>query len=73
MQERAIDEVNTSIYAFDGDFLFGEAAAVDRLSPENDQNEYLLTDVVEFAVTDGLGVGASVIEDAWETAGRLGD
>ncbi len=68
-QERAIDEVNTSVYAFDGDFLFGEAAAVDRLSPENDQKEYLLTDVVEIAVGDGLGVGASVIEDAWETAG----
>lgn len=67
--ERRIDEVNTSIYAFDGDFLFGAGAAVDRLSPENDQKEYLLTDVVGFAVGDTLKVGGFVIEDALETAG----
>ena len=67
--ERRISEVNTSIYAFDGDFLFGAGAAVDRLSQDNEQREYLLTDVVRFAVEDGRPVGGFVIEDAVETAG----
>ncbi len=69
--ERAIDEVNTSIYAFDGSFLFGDgdAGAIGRLSPENAQKEYLLTDVVGIAVGDDRSVGASIIQDAVETAG----
>ena len=69
--ERHISEVNTSIYAFDGDFLFGGdgCGAIGQLSPENDQKEYLLTDVVGIAVSGGQGVGASVIEDSLETAG----
>lgn len=69
--ERRIDEVNTSIYAFDGDFLFGSdgGGAIGQLSPENAQKEYLLTDVVGIAVSAGERVGASVIEDSLETAG----
>jgi bifunctional UDP-N-acetylglucosamine pyrophosphorylase/glucosamine-1-phosphate N-acetyltransferase len=71
--ERRIQEVNTSIYAFDGSFLFGDGpgddGAIGRLSPENAQREYLLTDVVAIAVGDDQDVGASVIEDALETAG----
>mgnify|MGYP002630680825 CR=1 FL=1 len=67
--ELRIDEVNTSIYAFDGDFLFGDSAAVDRLSPDNAQKEYLLTDVVGFAVADGRSVAGFVIDDELETAG----
>ena len=71
-EERAIDEVNTSIYAFDGAFLFGDdgaSGAIGRLSPENDQREYLLTDVVAIARSDERSVAASVIADALETAG----
>jgi bifunctional UDP-N-acetylglucosamine pyrophosphorylase / glucosamine-1-phosphate N-acetyltransferase len=70
--QRAIGEVNTGIYAFDGDFLFGAAAgdgAVDALTTDNDQGEYLLTDVVGIAVDRGDRVGASVIGDADEVAG----
>jgi len=67
---RAIDEVNTSIYAFDGAFLFGGGGgAISQLSPKNAQNEYLLTDVVGIAVAGGRKVGASVIEDTLETEG----
>ena len=67
--ERRIDEVNTAIYAFSGDFLFGDSDAIGRLRTDNDQGELLLTDVVGFAVDDLERVGGFVIEDALETAG----
>ena len=71
-EERAIGEVNTSIYVFDGDFLFGAGAgdgAVFELTADNAQGEYLLTDIVATAVDRGLVVSASVIADAAEVAG----
>jgi len=70
--ERTIGEVNSSVYVFDGDFLFGngqEGGAVSQLTTDNQQNEYLLTDVVGIAVARGLEVGASVIPDVAEVAG----
>jgi len=70
--ERAIREVNTAIYVFDGDFLFGgngTNGAVFELDTDNQQNEYLLTDVVGIAVARGLEVGASLIPDPQEVAG----
>ena len=42
-EEREIDEINTSIYCFRRSLL---APALRRLSPENAQGEYYLTDVV---------------------------
>src|SRR3982074_658831 len=42
--ERAIDEINTGIYVFRRSVL---APALRRLSPENAQGEYYLTDIVE--------------------------
>ena len=42
--EREIDEINTSIYCFRRSVL---APALRRLSPDNAQGEYYLTDVVE--------------------------
>ncbi|MEE2828620.1 MAG: NTP transferase domain-containing protein [Myxococcota bacterium] len=70
--ERAVGEVNTSIYVFDGDFLFGggeKDGAVFELETDNEQGEYLLTDVVGIATGRGLAVGASVISDAAEVLG----
>lgn len=67
-----IGEVNTGIYAFDGTFLFGgddDGGAIDALTTDNDQGEYLLTDVVGIGVARGERIGASVIEDAGEVAG----
>ena len=43
-EERPIDEINTSIYCFRRSLL---APALRRLSPDNAQGEYYLTDVVE--------------------------
>lgn len=70
--ERTIREVNSAIYVFDGDFLFGNdesPGAVFELGTDNEQNEYLLTDVVGIAAARGLPVGASLLPDPQEVAG----
>ena len=70
--ERTIREVNTAIYVFDGDFLFGtedQPGAVFEIDTDNEQNEYLLTDVVGIAASRGLAVGASLLPDPQEVAG----
>ena len=64
--EAAIDEVNTSIYCFRLSVL---APALRRLSPENAQGEYYLTDVVEVLAGAGYPVTAVVADDPGETAG----
>jgi bifunctional UDP-N-acetylglucosamine pyrophosphorylase/glucosamine-1-phosphate N-acetyltransferase len=43
-EEREVDEINTSIYCFRRNLL---APALRRLSPENVQGEYYLTDAIE--------------------------
>ena len=45
-EQRAILEVNTSIYAFDASFLF---TALESLRPDNAQGEYYLTDTIAIA------------------------
>jgi bifunctional UDP-N-acetylglucosamine pyrophosphorylase/glucosamine-1-phosphate N-acetyltransferase len=65
-EERAIDEVNTSIYCFRRSVL---APALRRLSPENAQGEYYLTDVIEVLHDAGYLVVSTVVEDALEAAG----
>jgi len=65
-EEREIDEVNTSIYCFRRSLL---APALRRLSPENAQGEYYLTDVVEVLHTAGYPVVAMVAADPRETQG----
>ena len=63
--EKRITEFNTGIYAFRRDLL---GPALRRLSPNNSQSEYYLTDVI--AVLAGMGhqIGA-VTADAAETQG----
>ncbi len=62
----AIREVCTSIYAFDSRQLF---PALRRLSPENRQQEYYLTDVIGIFRADGLAVSATVVDDPTEVLG----
>ena len=64
--EREIREVNSGILAVDGGFL---ADAVAQLDTDNSQGELYLTDIVGRAVSDGLPVGAHVLEDVWQTEG----
>lgn len=64
--EREIKEVNTSIYCFRRSLL---APALRRLTPENSQGEYYLTDVVDVLYTAGYKVVSMVASDPLETAG----
>ncbi|MBK9180536.1 MAG: NTP transferase domain-containing protein [Acidimicrobiales bacterium] len=64
--ERAIDEVNTSIYCFRRSVV---APALRRISPDNHQGEYYLTDVVAVLAEAGYRVDALVADDAGETGG----
>lgn len=63
--ERAITEFNTGMYAFRRDLL---GPALRRLSPDNSQGEYYLTDVVATLAAMGHRVG-SVSAPAAETQG----
>ncbi|MDP3326257.1 MAG: bifunctional UDP-N-acetylglucosamine diphosphorylase/glucosamine-1-phosphate N-acetyltransferase GlmU [Hydrogenophaga sp.] len=63
---RAITEIYSGIMAVPTRLLKGWLA---RLDNQNAQGEYYLTDVVKFAVADGLGVQAHRITDAVQVAG----
>jgi len=65
-EEKAIREVNSGCYVFDRGEL---AQALRRIRPDNDQQEYYLTDVVELLVKDGKTVVSVVAEDAREILG----
>jgi bifunctional UDP-N-acetylglucosamine pyrophosphorylase/glucosamine-1-phosphate N-acetyltransferase len=65
-EERAVHEINTSIYCFRRSVL---APSLRRLSPSNSQGEYYLTDVVGVLYEAGHKVGSVVVEDTMEVAG----
>ena len=65
-EERAIDEVATSIYCFRRSLL---APALRRLSPENAKGEYYLTDVIGVLYDAGYKVVPVAAEDASEALG----
>lgn len=64
--ERVIDEVATSIYCFRRSLL---APALRRLSPENAQGEYYLTDVISVLSHAGYRVSAVAADDPTEALG----
>ncbi|MCZ7532433.1 MAG: bifunctional UDP-N-acetylglucosamine diphosphorylase/glucosamine-1-phosphate N-acetyltransferase GlmU [Acidimicrobiia bacterium] len=57
-QQRAISEVNTSVYVFDGPLL---ADAIDKIKNDNDQSEFYLTDVIGILTAEGHSVGAVTV------------
>ena len=65
-EEKAIDEVNTSIYCFRRSIL---APTLRRLSPANAQGEYYLTDAVAVLSSAGYRVRSLVLPDSMEAAG----
>ena len=65
-EERAIEEVNTSIYCFRRSLL---APALRRLSPENKAGEYFLSDVIAVLHDAGYKVVSMVADDPLETVG----
>ena len=64
--ERAIHEIYSGIMAVPTRLLRGWLA---RLDNKNAQNEYYLTEIVKFAVADGVAVVAHQITDAAQVAG----
>jgi bifunctional UDP-N-acetylglucosamine pyrophosphorylase/glucosamine-1-phosphate N-acetyltransferase len=65
-EQRAIDEINSGMYAFDGDLL---ADAVKRVRTDNAQGEEYLTDAVSVLRCDGYPVATVSCEDFEEVQG----
>jgi bifunctional UDP-N-acetylglucosamine pyrophosphorylase/glucosamine-1-phosphate N-acetyltransferase len=64
--EREIHEINSGIYAFTLDGLFG---ALSDIASENAQGEYYLPDIVALYRKRGLGVETMTVDDADEIRG----
>ncbi|MFJ7903403.1 bifunctional UDP-N-acetylglucosamine diphosphorylase/glucosamine-1-phosphate N-acetyltransferase GlmU [Streptomyces sp. NPDC096198] len=64
--ERAIHEINSGVFAFDGQLL---AEALKKVRTDNSQGEEYLTDVLGILRAAGHRVGASVAGDHREIAG----
>lgn len=65
-EQRAIHEMNSGVYAFDGALL---ADALSRLQSSNAQAEEYLTDVLSILRGDGHRVGASMATDYHDVLG----
>lgn len=65
-EEKYINEVNAGMYVFDNELLF---KYLDKITPNNAQHEYYLTDLVAMFVNEGLKIGAYIVEDAEEMYG----
>ena len=65
-EELEIAEINTSIYCFKRSVL---APALRRLSPENAQGEYYLTDTIAVLHDAGYGITSVIVDDPMEAAG----
>jgi bifunctional UDP-N-acetylglucosamine pyrophosphorylase/glucosamine-1-phosphate N-acetyltransferase len=64
--ERAIQEINAGVYAFDAATL---RSALSRLRPHNAQQELYLTDVISIVRSDGKVVRAWHVDDSTVVAG----
>ncbi|MDI3330363.1 MAG: bifunctional UDP-N-acetylglucosamine diphosphorylase/glucosamine-1-phosphate N-acetyltransferase GlmU [Micrococcus sp.] len=64
--QKDINEVNSGIYAFDGDML---ATALAEVTTDNAQGEMYLTDVLSIARAAGGRVAAVTTQDRWQVEG----
>lgn len=64
--QQKIIEVNTGIMAMPNQYLVKWLA---QLTNDNAQGEYYLTDIVVFAVQQGVSVVAEITEDEWSVTG----
>ena len=65
-KEKEIREINSGMYVFTAEAL---ADALGKLTPNNAQGEYYLTDTLEILLTEGKKIGAYVIKDEDEIRG----
>ncbi len=66
MFEKEIKEINSGIYCFDIEELL---SALKKITPNNVQGEYYLTDVIKIMNDKGLKTGAVIVEDNTEILG----
>ena len=64
--EKKIGEINTGIYCVDTKFLF---YALGKITNNNQQKEYYLTDIVEIACREGMTVKSFIASDYVEVMG----
>lgn len=64
--EKIVKEINTGTYCFDGAFL---KEFLEKLTNNNVQKEYYLTDLVKLAAQEGLRVESFILEDIKESLG----
>jgi UDP-N-acetylglucosamine diphosphorylase/glucosamine-1-phosphate N-acetyltransferase len=64
--EKKIGEINTGIYCVDTQFLF---SALGKVTNNNQQKEYYLTDIVEIARREGVKVKSFIASDYVEVMG----
>jgi bifunctional UDP-N-acetylglucosamine pyrophosphorylase / glucosamine-1-phosphate N-acetyltransferase len=64
--EQSIQEINTGLYCFDSEFLF---SSLSRLTRNNRQKEYYLTDLVRLAGERGLTISALLHPQSEEVLG----
>jgi bifunctional UDP-N-acetylglucosamine pyrophosphorylase/glucosamine-1-phosphate N-acetyltransferase len=64
--QSSINEINSGIYVFEAGLL---RSALAELSPDNNQGELYLTDVLAVARRAGGTVAAMVTDDLWQTEG----
>lgn len=65
-EEKKIGEINTGIYCVDTEFLFH---ALGKITNNNQQKEYYLTDIVEIAVREIQKVKSLIADDYVEVMG----
>lgn len=65
-EEKYITEINAGVYCFDIEELI---LALEKLTPNNVQGEYYLTDVIRIMNEKGLKTGAIIVEDNTEILG----
>lgn len=64
--EKYINEINSGVYVVNNELLY---KYLDKITPNNNQNEYYLTDLVKLFVEDNLLVESFIIEDSVEIYG----
>lgn len=65
-EERAVQEINAGIYAFDSAFLRGVLGRIDQ---NNTQGEVYLTDAAALASSEGRLAVPFVLDDVWQAEG----
>lgn len=65
-EQKKITEINAGIYCFDIEALL---EALEKITPNNKQGEYYITDVIQIMNNRGLKTGAVIVEDNTEILG----